>query len=609
MDLYIPSSVLLKDKHSVLHNTPYSSSVPQPEANIRHRASKHTSYTGNYHLAEHEEQFDQPNSEDEAEEREYQQAKKQRAMAKQLKTEAKERQRDEKKARKLMDKEAKLLRQKSKRRQSVVRMSYQSNNSTIVSNGITPDTNGPNSEKASEASPILTLASSEQDQIADWNQPEMDKRQRGDKKPESDRTKPKGYFQQIWAKIRHRRSLAHSSKKGKQVQDYWGTEKKSHESTTITTSQAQGDIKSLISPPISPPLHKSDSRFANTSTTGTTTTAASLSLRNSLQMSQRNSSLFEQESTRTWRGLFAAVRQLSHSASTTGSSHMSSSSSSATSVSSLSVSAQPPRLPHLLLAEPLPQTLSVDKPKSPPVPARGPHGHKRQGSTLPPRHFQHRRQRSANARKVSIVLIGDGAVGKSAMALRFLRDQFHDEYDPTIEDSYCKHVEVDGQEYTLEITDTAGQEEYRGQQRNETFMKAADGFICIYSIESLSSFKELVGMRDQIWQTKESQNVPMIVAANKCDLEAAREVTVEAGKAFATESQAFFAETSAKTGFNIQEMVVELVRAIAKNSGRYQEVDKMFKESHHKECAATGAGGMLSPHSAACTGNGCCRVM
>lgn len=48
--------------------------------------------------------------------------------------------------------------------------------------------------------------------------------------------------------------------------------------------------------------------------------------------------------------------------------------------------------------------------------------------------------------------------------------RFLDEYDPTIEDSYCKHVEVDGQEYTLEITDTAGQEEYRGQW-NETFMK------------------------------------------------------------------------------------------------------------------------------------------
>jgi hypothetical protein len=38
-----------------------------------------------------------------------------------------------------------------------------------------------------------------------------------------------------------------------------------------------------------------------------------------------------------------------------------------------------------------------------------------------------------------------------------------DRYDPTIEDSYCKHIEVDGQDYTLELTDTAGQSEYRDQ--------------------------------------------------------------------------------------------------------------------------------------------------
>ncbi|KAF9913965.1 Ras GTPase, partial [Lobosporangium transversale] len=71
--------------------------------------------------------------------------------------------------------------------------------------------------------------------------------------------------------------------------------------------------------------------------------------------------------------------------------------------------------------------------------------------------------------KLSIVVVGDGAVGKSALTLRFLRDQFHDEYDPTIEDSYCKHIEVDGQEYTLDINDTAGQHEYRGHWNDQFF--------------------------------------------------------------------------------------------------------------------------------------------
>ncbi|KAG0281674.1 hypothetical protein BGZ95_000527 [Linnemannia exigua] len=69
-------------------------------------------------------------------------------------------------------------------------------------------------------------------------------------------------------------------------------------------------------------------------------------------------------------------------------------------------------------------------------------------------------------KKLTILVVGDGAVGKSALTLRFLRDQ----YDPTIEDSYCKYIEVDGQDYTLELTDTAGQSEYRDQW-DDQFMR------------------------------------------------------------------------------------------------------------------------------------------
>ncbi|KAK3819827.1 MAG: ras-related protein Rap-1b [Benniella sp.] len=159
--------------------------------------------------------------------------------------------------------------------------------------------------------------------------------------------------------------------------------------------------------------------------------------------------------------------------------------------------------------------------------------------------------------RFSIVVVGDGAVGKSAMTLRFLRDQ----YDPTIEDSYCKHIEVDGNEYTLDVIDTAGQHEYRGHW-NDQPLRAGDGFICVYSIASMGSFQEMVGFRDQIWRAKESEHVPTVVAANKCDLGEERQVATEVGQEFAKLSNAFYIETSAKTGYNIHEMVHELVREI-----------------------------------------------
>ncbi|KAI8598992.1 P-loop containing nucleoside triphosphate hydrolase protein [Dissophora ornata] len=186
--------------------------------------------------------------------------------------------------------------------------------------------------------------------------------------------------------------------------------------------------------------------------------------------------------------------------------------------------------------------------------------------------------------RFSIVVVGDGAVGKSAMTLRFLRDQFHDEYDPTIEDSYCKHIEVDGKEYTLDIIDTAGQHEYRGHW-NDQFLRAGDGFICVYSIASMSSFQELVGFRDQIWRAKESENVPIVVAANKSDLEDDRQVAPEIGQEFAELSNGLYIETSAKTGYNIHEMVHELVRKIVqtRQQGGYadHENDNATGDSSH----------------------------
>ncbi|KAK3813142.1 MAG: ras 2 [Benniella sp.] len=165
------------------------------------------------------------------------------------------------------------------------------------------------------------------------------------------------------------------------------------------------------------------------------------------------------------------------------------------------------------------------------------------------------------SQKLSIVIVGDGAVGKSALTLRFLRDQ----YDLTIEDSYCKHIEVDGQEYTLDINDTAGQNEYRGHG-NDQFLRERDGFVCVYSITSTSSFEQLIGFRDRIWRAKESRYVPMIMVGNKRDLSdhGERQIPTEMGARLAEQSNSLFVEASAKTGSNVDELFMALVREIAR---------------------------------------------
>ena len=55
-----------------------------------------------------------------------------------------------------------------------------------------------------------------------------------------------------------------------------------------------------------------------------------------------------------------------------------------------------------------------------------------------------------------IVMLGSGAVGKSALTIHFVTGVFYEHYDPTIEDAYRKMVNIEGKLYMLEIIDTAG---------------------------------------------------------------------------------------------------------------------------------------------------------
>jgi Ras-related protein Rap-1B len=59
-------------------------------------------------------------------------------------------------------------------------------------------------------------------------------------------------------------------------------------------------------------------------------------------------------------------------------------------------------------------------------------------------------------REYKIVVLGSGGVGKSALTVQFVQGIFIEKYDPTIEECYRKQVEVNGEQCTLEIIDTAG---------------------------------------------------------------------------------------------------------------------------------------------------------
>ena len=92
---------------------------------------------------------------------------------------------------------------------------------------------------------------------------------------------------------------------------------------------------------------------------------------------------------------------------------------------------------------------------------------------------------SASLHKV--IMVGSGGVGKSALTLQFMYDEFVEDYEPTKADSYRKKVVLDGEEVQIDILDTAGQEDYAAIRDN--YFRSGEGFLCVFSITEDESFQ------------------------------------------------------------------------------------------------------------------------
>merc|ERR1712183_752166 len=86
-----------------------------------------------------------------------------------------------------------------------------------------------------------------------------------------------------------------------------------------------------------------------------------------------------------------------------------------------------------------------------------------------------------------VIMVGSGGVGKSALTLQFMYDEFVEDYEPTKADSYRKKVVLDGEEVQIDILDTAGQEDYAAIRDN--YFRSGEGFLCVFSITEEDSFQ------------------------------------------------------------------------------------------------------------------------
>mmetsp|Transcript_20432 Transcript_20432/g.31196 ORF Transcript_20432/g.31196 Transcript_20432/m.31196 type:complete len:209 (+) Transcript_20432:53-679(+) len=176
-----------------------------------------------------------------------------------------------------------------------------------------------------------------------------------------------------------------------------------------------------------------------------------------------------------------------------------------------------------------------------------------------------------------LVLLGDTAVGKSCLVVRFVRDEFFEFQEPTIGAAFLtQSVVLDNSAIKFEIWDTAGQERYRSLA--PMYYRGAAAAIVVYDITNKESFNGAKSWVKEL-QRRGDPNVVIALAGNKADLQSKRKVNFEVdyslrimiflsqeAQRYAEDNGILHMETSAKSSMNVKDLFNEIARMLPKQS-------------------------------------------
>jgi small GTP-binding protein len=163
---------------------------------------------------------------------------------------------------------------------------------------------------------------------------------------------------------------------------------------------------------------------------------------------------------------------------------------------------------------------------------------------------------------LKVVVVGDSGVGKTCLLLRYVRDVFGQESQPTLGvEIMTKILETDKRRIQLQLWDTAGQELFRSVTRG--YYRGSAGAFLVFDITNHDTFEHIGRWLHDVREVARS-DVVTILLGNKADLAEKREVTREEAEAFAAENQMKYFETSTKLGLQVVEAISACVATIEK---------------------------------------------
>ncbi|KAJ1976776.1 GTP-binding protein of the rab/ypt [Dimargaris cristalligena] len=213
------------------------------------------------------------------------------------------------------------------------------------------------------------------------------------------------------------------------------------------------------------------------------------------------------------------------------------------------------------------------------------------------------RNSGAQAAKVfnfKLVLLGESAVGKSSLVVRFVKDQFDDYRESTIGAAFFTQVVPvdDSTSVKFEIWDTAGQERYKSLA--PMYYRNAQCAVVVYDITQSASFEKAKTWVKEL-QRQADPDIVIALVGNKNDLASRRAVTAEECQTYADETGLLFQETSAKTGANVGDLFKAIAKKMPLDSQKQNQ-----RTGRNSSSGPTRPTVDLSGSEAASTGNCAC---
>ena len=176
---------------------------------------------------------------------------------------------------------------------------------------------------------------------------------------------------------------------------------------------------------------------------------------------------------------------------------------------------------------------------------------------------------------IKLVVVGDGAVGKTCLLIAYSIKKFPEDYIPTVFDNYVVTLTAGSRSIQLALWDTAGQEEY--DQLRPLSYSSAQIFLICFSVTSSVSYDNVISK----WHPEVmhyAPKVPIILVGTKLDTREDPEIlktlqeqgnsviTTARGEELKNRIKAVkYIECSARTGENLKLVFDEAVKTVLIN--------------------------------------------